>query len=275
VSYVIERVDGSPYAAQQVAAVYRAVGFRADLVDDVGSAARLGGATFVARSDADVVGVSSCILFGTSGWVGGVAVLPEARRSGIGRAMTQRAVDTLLEGGVPTVCLHATPMARPLYESMGFVADAELVELTGPALDEPDSEAGLRTGRPDDIAGVLALDHAVTGEDRSALLRQLWPQHGWVIGDEAIAGFCLRQLDSAAGAVISHDYRAGLVLLARAVSGRQGPLRVPTPQSRTDVISWLVERGYRQTSSTTRMQLGVPITRRDQGLVSAFNLYWG
>lgn len=274
-SYVIERVDGPPGAAEQVAAVYRAIGFRPDLVDDVGLAARLGGATFVARAGADVVGVSSCLPFGASGWVGGVAVLPEARRSGIGQAMTQRAVDALLDSGVATVCLHATPMARPLYESMGFVADAELVELTGPSLDGPVTSAALRAGRPDDLAGVLELDHAVTGEDRSVLLRQLWPQHGWVIGDERIAGFCLRQLDSAAGAVIASDPAAGFALLAQALIGRQGRLRVPTPQSRTDVIGWLGERGYRQTSSTTRMQLGAPIARRDQALVSAFNLYWG
>lgn len=274
-SYVIERVDGQPGAAEQVAAVYRAIGFRPDLVDDVGLAARLGGATFVARSDAEVVGVSSCLPFGTSGWVGGVAVLPDVRRTGIGRAMTQQAVDALRDAGVTSVWLHATPMARSLYESMGFVADAQMLELTGPSLDEPVSTAGLRAGRPDDLAGVLALDRAVTGEDRSVLLRQLWPQHGWVIGGDQISGFCLRQLDSAAGAVIASDRAAGFRLLARALNGRRGPLRVPTPESRTDVISWLGERGYRQTSSTTRMQLGIPIARHDQGLVSVFNLYWG
>src|SRR6266699_6942772 len=42
--------------------------------------ASLGGGVFVAERDGDLVGVSGCAHFGATGWVGGVAVVPEARR---------------------------------------------------------------------------------------------------------------------------------------------------------------------------------------------------
>src|SRR5262245_13644512 len=80
----------------------------------------LGGQVFVAERDGALFGASGCAHFGATGWVGGVAVVPEARRAGLGRALTEAAVAWLLEHGASTIRLYATDMGRPVYERLGF-----------------------------------------------------------------------------------------------------------------------------------------------------------
>lgn len=52
----------------------------------------------------------------------GVAVLDEARKRGIGRALTEDAIDRARARGATRIVLHASAMARPLYERLGFLA---------------------------------------------------------------------------------------------------------------------------------------------------------
>jgi ribosomal protein S18 acetylase RimI-like enzyme len=72
-----------------IAKLYSQVGFRAGLVDDVRFVRDvLGGRVFVAERDGEVVGASAGLLFGRSGWLGGIAVSPSAQRQGLGGALT-------------------------------------------------------------------------------------------------------------------------------------------------------------------------------------------
>jgi ribosomal protein S18 acetylase RimI-like enzyme len=141
-----------------VARIYDAVGFRPDLVDDLGFLRRLGGEVFVARRAGSVVGVSSCIAFAGTGWIGGVAVAAEHGRRGLGTELTDTALRALKAAGVTTALLHATEMARPLYERMGFLPEGEFAELHGRPAPRPASPTtpGLRAGtgaaRPADVA---------------------------------------------------------------------------------------------------------------------------
>src|SRR6266498_1867653 len=59
----------------------------------------LGGAVFVAEQDGQPVGASACAHFGATGWVGAVAVLPQRRRAGLGRALTVVAIERLRQLG--------------------------------------------------------------------------------------------------------------------------------------------------------------------------------
>jgi GNAT superfamily N-acetyltransferase len=60
----------------------------------------------------------------TLGWIGMMVVTPAARHQGVGRALMDMALRHLREAGIPTVKLDATPAGRPLYESLGFSAEA-------------------------------------------------------------------------------------------------------------------------------------------------------
>jgi len=56
---------------------------------------------------------------GASGVVA-VGTLPQARRRGIGAALTWAAVAAGAERGHDTIVLQASPMGFPLYTAMGF-----------------------------------------------------------------------------------------------------------------------------------------------------------
>lgn len=264
-----------------VARIYDAVGFRPDLVDDLDFLRGLGGEVFVARRAGTVVGASSCIAFSGTGWIGGVAVAAEHGRRGLGTELTDTALRALKAGGVTTALLHATEMARPLYERMGFVPEGEFAELHGRPVPRPAAPTtpGLRAGTGADLAAVLDLDRRATGEDRGRLLRALWPRGGLVHDDGGrVRGFLLRQGGSAVGAVIA-DPDAGLGLLAAAVSASDaqaaGDLRVPLPVTHTGARELLLRQGFREAFRTTRMHRGPAPAWHADRIFSAFNLYWG
>ena len=74
----------------------------------------------VAFDDDETVGLANLAVRGERAWIGGIGVIPSARRRGIGRALKE----ALLEEAPPTVTLelieHNEP-ARLLYEQLGFV----------------------------------------------------------------------------------------------------------------------------------------------------------
>jgi len=64
-------------------------------------------------------GLANLGIRGDRGWIGGIAVVPEQRRSGVGRAL----MEAVLELAPPTVLLEVIDANEPaikLYESLGF-----------------------------------------------------------------------------------------------------------------------------------------------------------
>jgi ribosomal protein S18 acetylase RimI-like enzyme len=65
------------------------------------------------------VGVCNLGVRGDRGWIGGLGVVPESRRSGVGREL----MEAVLEGAPPVVTLEVLEQNEPalrLYESLGF-----------------------------------------------------------------------------------------------------------------------------------------------------------
>ena len=173
--------SGRPDDLARLGPVFEQAGFGGRLAKVVGFArARLDGEVVVAEADGELVGVAAGAVFGGTGWVGGVAVVPAHRRIGLGGALTQAIVESLEASGVATVLLHATALGRPVYERLGFVPETPYRTLSGPTLPRGPREAPVRAGRAADLEAVLALDLAATGEDRRRLLTALWPTGGLV-----------------------------------------------------------------------------------------------
>lgn len=79
----------------------------------------------VARRAGEPVGVAMLGVRGTRGWVGGMGVVPSARRTGVGLRLMQALVDEARAGGVRELFLEVLEQnaaARTLYEQLGFRA---------------------------------------------------------------------------------------------------------------------------------------------------------
>jgi ribosomal protein S18 acetylase RimI-like enzyme len=60
------------------------------------------------------------------GYVWGVWVTPDQRRTGLGRRLTEECIAAMREVSCTRVLLHASPMGRSVYEALGFVPTNEL-----------------------------------------------------------------------------------------------------------------------------------------------------
>lgn len=56
----------------------------------------------------------------------GMYTLPEHRRIGLGRRIAEQAIEYCKTQGIKRIVLTASPMGRPLYESLGFETSKEL-----------------------------------------------------------------------------------------------------------------------------------------------------
>jgi GNAT superfamily N-acetyltransferase len=130
---------------------------------------------FVAEWDGAPAGTVTTCIFGTVAWVAMVLVETSLRGRGIGKALMVHALAFLDERGIPSVRLDATPLGRPLYERLGFVAEYSLDRLDGSP--SPCESAGVvALAKEKELAWVVQLDEAVTGTPRGKLLRRLFSE---------------------------------------------------------------------------------------------------
>ena len=131
---------------------------------------------FLAERDGVGVGTACACVFGSVAWIALVLVDANQRGQGIGTTLMKHVLDWLDARGVPSVRLDATPLGRPIYEKLGFVAEFTLHRFAWvlPAMAEAPSPV---VGASDaDLAGIMALDQQVTGTDRSRLLKRLYQE---------------------------------------------------------------------------------------------------
>jgi GNAT superfamily N-acetyltransferase len=128
---------------------------------------------FVAEWDGAAVGTTMTFLFGPVAWVAMVLVDEAVRGRGIGTALMRHALAHLDGRGVKSVRLDATPLGRPVYEKLGFVADYTLHRYEGIPPDLIEGPLVTTALCTDDWPDVLGLDRHVTGTAREALLHCL------------------------------------------------------------------------------------------------------
>jgi GNAT superfamily N-acetyltransferase len=135
---------------------------------------------FVAELDGTPVATTVVCTFGPVAWVAMVLVDAAARGRGIGTALMRHALAYLDERGVRSVRLDATPLGRPLYEKLGFVAQFELARHEG-VLPSAAKATGVEPAHPEDLEELLALDRAATATDRRPLLLRLFAEQPDVV----------------------------------------------------------------------------------------------
>ncbi len=129
---------------------------------------------YVAEIDGLAVGTVTTCRLGPVAWIAMMLVDPGYRRRGVGRSLMVRALADLDAQGVRTVRLDATPSGRPLYESLGFIAETTFARFQGvlpPPAAGPDPAAVQSSQMRDEV---IALDREVTGTDRARILKRLF-----------------------------------------------------------------------------------------------------
>lgn len=130
---------------------------------------------FVAECDGRVVGTAFSWKYGVeAGSVGMIIVSPAHQGMGIGRGLTELALEEL---GSRRAMLHATPAGRPLYEKLGFVAIGALDQHQGnagvPALPSLPPSERLRPIGERDTPRLVELASRASGLDRTTVLPAL------------------------------------------------------------------------------------------------------
>jgi GNAT superfamily N-acetyltransferase len=250
-------------------------GFGAVIVEEMRWIRAIGaGEVFVAEEDGVTIGAGAALSLGATGWIGGVCVVPEARRRGLGGALTAAGVAWLRDRGVGTVLLYATELGRPIYERLGFVADGAADLWSGRA-PEPVYLSGLRAGGETDLDAALALDRAATGEDRGVIARRLWSTRAFVFAGEAGLRGAAIGGRFGGGTVVAADDEAGRALLVTSLAAQVGEVRAAVPSTNAAAAETLSATGFRPELTTPRMRLGPPVAARPQRLFRLFNLFWG
>jgi len=221
------------------------------------------GVLLVAEDAGEIVGTAASVGFGSSGWLGGVTVVPEARGNGLGRALTEAAIDAL--GDIATVLLLASALGRPLYERLGFEAEGRYrVFLSGSM--KPEKTVELRDVREADRDAVLELDRRATGEDRAlAVLASL----DGAVATPDLSAVALRPPWRALPIV--GDPAGATTLLTSLI---EPGMRLAVPEENRAAVTLLRLLG-REVEPVTRMRRGPAVRWRPEQVWGAFSLFFG
>jgi ribosomal protein S18 acetylase RimI-like enzyme len=166
-------------------------------------------ASRIARRDGEPVGLGNLGLRGQDAWIGGVGVVPAARRSGIGEALMHALHDEARARDVQRVWLEViveNTEAFALYEKLGYRTIRDVAVWSLPAAEEGSSVAR-------EVSAAEA--HARIDELGSA-------RDAWQRADETVENYGdARGLVTDTGAAL---YRTGGAVQLLQVAGEAGPL---------------------------------------------------
>ena len=232
--------------------------------EDCAQLLALGAGTVAVDAMGRTVGVGLRWGFGHDvGTIGLVLVAPDQQGKGIGRALMK----ALIADSEPrTLMLNATAEGLPLYEKLGFVSTGFVRQHQGrlaeaPVL-PPAPDVPLRRAVSSDHAALCALDAAVFGADRSALIGSLLATgDAWLV-DRAgqPAGFVVLRAFGRGmiiGPVIASTEDEAIALVAAAArAAPPGVLRVDIPANAEGLAAWLTAAGLPAIDTVTVMLRG-------------------
>jgi hypothetical protein len=227
-----------------------------------------------AAPDDTVLGAVCCASFGATGWIGALGVAPGSRRAGLGTGLTRAATDWLRGRGARTVLLFATEMGRPVYESLGFVAEGCATAWRGSAGGGAHRVA-LRTLREEDRPALAAADAAATGERRDPVLTALFPLSGVAAErDGQLAGWAAASRWGTGVSIAADDPETGVALMAAAARS-PGSTVLIVPDDNAPALDAVRRWGFQRANSGERMRLGPAVAWRPERQFGLFNLFWG
>jgi len=197
-------------------------------------------------------------------WINMVLVTEPCRGRGLARDLMQACLRDIRQEGRRAL-LDASDLGEPVYRKLGFSGSERIVRLM---LDKHVASSAapmpeLKAMKAGDLDRVVALDRAVAGINRAALLRHLHARHpgaAWWLADEAgnMVGFSTGRDGRMAyqiGPIIAPDRAAAKHLLLRALELTPGPVILDVPERHVDWLAELRAMGFEAGRSFIRMGL--------------------
>ncbi|HYH93013.1 MAG TPA: GNAT family N-acetyltransferase [Candidatus Saccharimonadales bacterium] len=239
--------------------------------------------------DGTVIGTGVATHNGPVAWIGTIWVAAVHRGAGLGRALTEAAIEAAEAAGARSLLLVATSAGRPLYERLGFTEEARYVilERAGGASSDEVTEADatghstriVRAYRPGDLPALATLDAVATGEDRAHLLTAFAaPGTTRVVVDasDRPTGFLVRP-PWGGGATIAVDADDALALLEarRRTTPPERHVRCGVVASNERALERLTRDGWTEAWTTPRLLRGDPIDWHPAQVYGQFNFALG
>lgn len=127
---------------------------------------------FVLLDTEERIGITTCINYGKTGWIGNVAVKEDHQRKGAGTFLVKHASRYLRDNGVETIGLYAYKHLTKFYEDIGFKKHDDFAVLSGKTSAIP-SGAKVTKAKADNFPALIELSKHCLGDSRRKLLRAL------------------------------------------------------------------------------------------------------
>ena len=217
---------------------------------------------FIAEDAGEPVGLITTIAYGKLGWIGSLIVDDTHRGQGYGRTLLETGIGYLLDNGVRTVGVDATPAGAFLYESAGFWHAFDTLHWRRPALPAPAPlPDSLVPFGPSQLHEVTMFDWAPFGGRRRRVLRAqlgLSPVAHIVQDQDGIGGYLLARRGNShwiIGPWVCVRSAEALLTAALADIGQE-PVDLAVPQVNEDALQLLPRYGFEIQSHEQRMYLG-------------------
>jgi GNAT superfamily N-acetyltransferase len=214
---------------------------------------------WLAEHDSAPLGTVALLDYGPFTWLSMMLVHPDHRRSGIGSRLLAAALD-----GTTAACirLDATPAGEPLYRRFGFVPEYPLARATitcagaiPPSAVTPMANA--------DIPEVFALDAAVFGADRTAILagfHRSAPELAALVRNRTtLRGYCFGRpghLYPQMGPIVADSPGVARELVTYCLAAHRGMMAIDIPLHSPEWLTWLEAAGFTIERPFLRMRRG-------------------
>ena len=227
-----------------------------------------GTSMFVSLDNGKIIASGMSFSFGKTGWIGAICTHEDYRGIGLGKAITQFAIQRLRDQGASSILLRASEEGARLYRKMGFHDSGSYENFFVEPLDfKPPEGNGFM---PVDSLSErhFILDAEFTGECRKSALSVLPGASGYELLDgRDLKAFVFPSVgDGIVGMATDTEIIPDLV--SKAMSGRHGKVRTLRG---TKLNAYLHELGFETNDGARRMVLGVDPIKNKNGLIGTIS----
>jgi GNAT superfamily N-acetyltransferase len=206
----------------------------------------------VAETDNKIVGCGNGYLHGKIGWLGNIIVIPDYRRQGIGKALTQYLVEYLKTQGCTTQLLIASAMGESVYRNLGFKTSSSYTFYKRESPVPPQIISNVREIRQEDIPMIKKLDLEISGEDRFTFIER-FVLTAWVhMTSGHITGVYFPDFGN--GLIIAKNEEAGSNLMKLRLN--EGRTSAIIPSANEAAKKFLLSENFREYRVAPRMVFG-------------------